>query len=210
MFNWNLIGILCWLLIAVYAVFVTKDIRYRRIGMILKGNKRFSKIDFAINLVEVTVLCVLFASFLELVFFYNPNLNNNAQIESQVTYKPLVSMVSGNNNTAYVKYSYTQSKNRLVNYRFYTDGSRFTVNNTYASIAFTKEPWSLNSLQVPYDKNELMQMDKKYQHAFVAIYTAKYKNTFRNGLGLHVGNVATNYYLIRVPDKSFIKEQEKD
>ncbi len=51
-------------------------------------------------------------------------------------------------------------------------------------------------------------MDKKYQRAYVAIYTAKYKRNWQNGIGMHAGHLATRYYLIRVPDSSFIKQEK--
>lgn len=43
----------------------------------------------------------------------------------------------------------------------------------------------------------------------MAIYTAKYKNTAVNGLGLHAGREAERFYLIRVPDSSFINKENK-
>ena len=52
------------------------------------------------------------------------------------------------------------------------------------------------------------KMDKKYQRAYVAIYTAKYKRNWQNGIGMHAGHLATRYYLIRVPDSSFIKQEK--
>ena len=51
-------------------------------------------------------------------------------------------------------------------------------------------------------------MDKKYQRAYVAIYTAFYKKNWQNGIGMHAGHLATRYYLIRVPDQSFIKQKQ--
>ena len=57
-------------------------------------------------------------------------------------------------------------------------------------------------------KKELAKMDKKYQRAYVAIYTAKYKRNWQNGIGMHAGHLATRYYLIRVPDSSFIKQEK--
>jgi hypothetical protein len=50
-------------------------------------------------------------------------------------------------------------------------------------------------------------MDKKYQRAYVAVYTAKYKKNWQNGIGMHAGHLATRYYLIRIPDASFIKQK---
>lgn len=56
----------------------------------------------------------------------------------------------------------------------------------------------------------LAKYDVKYQKAYVAIYEAKYKNTWQNGLGLHVGRNALKYYLIRVPDATFVREVKNE
>ena len=37
---------------------------------------------------------------------------------------------------------------------------------------------------------------------------ARYKKNWRNGLGLSAGRVATEYYLIRIPDQTFVKDQQ--
>jgi hypothetical protein len=42
MFSWNIIGILIWVAIILYLVFIVQNIRQRRIKMIIKQHKRFT------------------------------------------------------------------------------------------------------------------------------------------------------------------------
>ena len=58
MFSWNIIGILIWVAIILYLVFIVQNIRQRRIKMIIKQHKRFTWPNFLINVVEVVVLLV--------------------------------------------------------------------------------------------------------------------------------------------------------
>ena len=53
MFSWNIIGILIWVAIILYLVFIVQNIRQRRIKMIIKQHKRFTWPNFLINVVEV-------------------------------------------------------------------------------------------------------------------------------------------------------------
>ena len=56
MFSWNIIGILIWVAIILYLVFIVQNIRQRRIKMIIKQHKRFSWPNMALNIVEIVVL----------------------------------------------------------------------------------------------------------------------------------------------------------
>ena len=44
--SWNLLGILIWVIIILYLVFIIQDIRKRRIKMIIKSHKRFTWPNF--------------------------------------------------------------------------------------------------------------------------------------------------------------------
>lgn len=53
MFSWNIIGILIWVAIILYLVFIIQNIRKRRIKMIIKQHKRFSWPNFLLNAIGI-------------------------------------------------------------------------------------------------------------------------------------------------------------
>ena len=65
---------------------------------------------------------------------------------------------------------------------------------------------SVQAAAIPYSDKQLRQADGRYQNAYVATYTATYKKNWYNGLRMHAGKTAAKYYLIRVPDRTFVRE----
>ena len=65
---------------------------------------------------------------------------------------------------------------------------------------------SVQAAAIPYSAKQLVQADERYQSAYVATYTATYKKNWYNGLRMHAGKTAARYYLIRVPDRTFVRE----
>lgn len=205
MFSWNIIGILIWVAIILYLVFIVQNIRQRRIKMIIKKHKSFSWPNFIITVIEVIVLLVAASAMFAQTFMDNPDLEDTSRITSSVKYEPLI-MNTGTGNSSYVTINSAKKKYGSQTYTFYRAGSKITASSSYASIAYGKNALDVNAEKIPYSKKQLAKMDKKYQSAYVAIYTAKYKKNWQNGIGMHAGHLATRYYLIRVPDQSFIKQ----
>lgn len=206
MFSWNIIGILIWVAIILYLVFIVQNIRQRRIKMIIKQHKRFTWPNFLINVVEVVVLLVAAGWMFNQTFMDNPDLEDANRITSTIKYEPLI-MRTGSGNSSYVTINSDKRKNGSQTYTFYRAGSKITTSSDYASIAYGNTALDVDAEKVPYVKKDLTKMDKKYQRAYVAIYTAFYKKNWQNGIGMHAGHLATRYYLIRVPDQSFIKQE---
>ena len=118
-----------------------------------------------------------------------------------------LNMNTGTGNSSYVTINSAKKKYGSQTYTFYRAGSKITASSDYASIAYGNTSLDVNAEKIPYVKKELAKMDKKYQRAYVAVYTAKYKKNWQNGIGMHAGHLATRYYLIRIPDASFIKQK---
>ena len=97
----------------------------------------------------------------------------------------------------------------LQQYIFYIKGKKYTVPSHLATVSYSKDPINVTASALPFSRKELKKEDSRYQQAYVAIYTAKYKNTAVNGPGLHAGRQAKRFYLIRVPDSSFIDKENK-
>ena len=72
MFSWNIIGILIWVAIILYLVFIVQNIRQRRIKMIIKQHKRFSWPNMALNIVEIVVLLLAAGWMFNQTFMDNP------------------------------------------------------------------------------------------------------------------------------------------
>lgn len=208
MFSWNLLGILLWVIILLYLVFVIQSIRKRRIKMIIQEHKRFSWPNFLLSVVQVLVLLVAAGWLFAKTAFDNPDLDDTSIITSKVEYQPLV-MTTGTGKSSYVTINSSKRKYGSQTYTYYQAGTKVTVGNNYASVAYGATPLNISAEKIPYELKTLKKMDKKYQRAYVAIYTATYKKTWQNGIGLHAGRIATRYYLIRIPDQSFIKQNRK-
>lgn len=206
MFSWNIIGILIWVAIILYLVFIVQNIRKRRIKMIIKSHKRFKWPNFIITTVEILVLLVATGWMFAQSFMDNPDLDDASRISSSVKYEPLI-MKTGMGNSSYVTINSAKKKMGSQTYTFYKAGSKITASSDYASIAYGNTALDVNAEKIPYVKKELAKKDKEFQRAYVAIYTAMYKKNWQNGVGMHAGHLATRYYLIRVPDRSFIKQK---
>lgn len=209
MISWNLIGVLLWVVLILYLVFVIQNIRRRRIKMIIKKHKRFTWPDFLLNIVEVLIFLAAGLWLLNQGLFDNPDLNDQSRISAHISYQPLI-MSTGKGNSHYVTVRSSTRRNGTQTYTFYRSGTKETVSSNNATIAFGRNSETVAATRIPYSKKKLNEMDRRYQHAYVAIYTAYYKKNWINGIGLHAGHLAEEYYLIRVPDASFIKNKSNN
>lgn len=208
MLSWNLIGILIWVVLILYLVFIIQNIRKRRIKMIIKEHKRFTWPIFLIDIIEILLFIFAGVWMINQCLFDDPALNDSNRIVSQVKYEPLIMSTHSSGNSSYVTISNPKKKMGVQTYTFYSAGTRMKISSNYGSVTFGKSPLDVNSEKIPYSKKELLKKDRQYQRAYVAIYTAKYRKNWQNGIGLHAGRIATRYYLIRIPDESFIKQEK--
>lgn len=205
MLSWNILGILLWVIIILYLVFIIQNIRQRRIKMIIKQHKRFSWASFSLSAIEVLIFLGAAGWLLSQNLFDNPNLEDQSRIRSTISYQPLI-MMTGTVKSHYVTISSPTRKLGDQTYTFYRAGKKETVSSQNSSVSYGKTSMDVFSEKIPYNKKMLDKMDRQYQRAYVAVYTAKYKKNWQNGIGLHAGHVALKYYLIRIPDASFIKQ----
>lgn len=206
MFSWNALGIIIWVIIIIYLLFIIQNIRNRHLLMIIKDHKRFEWKTFLLDLIEVVVLLVAGGLMIMNMFFDNLRLDDKSTLTAKVEYRPLI-LTPSNTNSYYVTDITSKQKVPVQTYQFYIPGKKITLNSNNASISYGINPQDIASERIPYTEKELKEMDSKYQKAYVAIYTARYKDTWKNGLALHANKVATQYYLIRIPDRSFIKQK---
>lgn len=206
--GWNILGILAWLVIVLYLVFIIQNIRKRHIMMIVKDRKRFKWSTTLLDALEVIIFLGAVISMSFLTFFSHPDLQNKSLIDSKVEYESLI-LSTGKKGSYYVTATSSNNTAPRQSYRWYSNGTKMTVNSNYASISDGANPLSVAASAIPYSEKELKKADSHYQNAYVAVYTATYKRTWYNGLGLHAGRTATQYYLIRVPDQTFVRQVKK-
>lgn len=208
MWSWNVLGVALWVGAIVYLVFIVQNIRHRRLKMIIQRQHKFEWGNFLISLLEVASFCLLVGWLLAVSLFDDPNLTDTSRITSSVTYKPLVLQPSASQ-SYYVQVKSTKNRDLSQQYIFYLAGKKYTVPSHLATVSYEKDPINVTASALPFSAKELKKEDSRYQQAYVAIYTAEYKNTAANGLGLHAGREAKRFYLIRVPDSSFIDKENK-
>lgn len=205
MWSWNVLGVALWVALIVYLTFIVQNIRKRRLRMIIERHHSFEWGNFAISIAEIAIFCLALGWLAGQSVFDNPNLNDQARISAKVKYQSLILQPSASKNY-YVKVDSSKTKNASQNYIFYTAGHKYTVPSRMATVSYEDNPINVTASTIPFKLAKLKQMDDHYQKAYVAVYTARYKNTAWNGLGMHAGKVATRFFLIRVPDTSFIKK----
>lgn len=208
MWSWNVLGVALWVGAIVYLVFIVQNIRRRRLKMIIQRQHKFEWGNSIISLLEVVSFCLLTGWLLAISLFDDPNLTDASRITSSVTCKPLVLQPSASQ-SYYVQVKSTKNRDLSQQYIFYIKGKKYTVPSHLATVSYSKDPINVTASALPFSRKELKKEDSRYQQAYVAIYTAKYKNSAANGQGLHAGREAKRFYLIRVPDSSFIDKENK-
>lgn len=208
MWSWNVLGVALWVGAIVYLVFIVQNIRHRRLKMIIQRQHKFEWGNSLISLLEVVSFCLLTGWLLSVSLFDDPNLTDTSRITSSVTYKSLVLQPSASQ-SYYVQVKSTKNRDLSQQYIFYLAGKKYTVPSHLATVSYEKDPINVTASALPFSAKELKKEDSRYQQAYVAIYTAEYKNTAANGIGLHAGREAKRFYLIRVPDSSFIDKENK-
>ncbi|MBD5430768.1 LVIS_2131 family protein [Lactobacillus sp.] len=204
--GWNVLGIVAWLLIVLYLVFIIQNIRSRHLVMIVRDRKRFDWKTILVDVLEIALLILAGGYMLFLTFFNNPSLDDKKVISSEIDYQPLI-LTTGNKRSYYVTAESNNTTSSVQTYKFYSNGNSYLVSSNNATVSDSKDPMSVEASAIPFSKKELLKADAHYQNAYVATYTATYKRTWFNGLGLHSGRQAAKYYLIRVPDRTFVKEK---
>lgn len=206
--SWNFLGIFVWAILVIYVFFIIHNIRQCHLKMIIQKRRKFDAKTTIIDVIEILIF-ILACSYMSVItFFDNPNFSNQQILTNKFEYQPLV-LSTGATKSHYVTVTCRHNRKMKQSYRFFSEDQRITVKSNYASIAEGVDPFPVEAQIIPYNKKDLRAADDHYQKAYVAIYTATYKKNWQNGLGLHAGHVFIKYYLIRVPDRSFIKIIEK-
>lgn len=205
--TWNLIGMVLWLLVLITLVWMTHDMRVRRIQLIVKEGKSFSWRNFIISTIELVVWLLFLGGMGYTTFFQNVNQLGNRVTET-TRYDPLVlSTGDGTKSSYYVAVKNDHGKKPIQQYTYLTEGEKYQVNSTVATVATGKNPINLPASVYQWDKKKVAKYDQRHQRAWVGVVETTYKKNWLNGIGLHAGRLANRFTLIRIPDHSFMVEQ---
>lgn len=201
--SWNILGVAVWILIIVGLFLVIQHIRKRHIKMIVMEHKTFSWPNFLFDFFEIALLLVATVFMLSLTFLSNPKLTDKTAVDGKVTYHSLI-LTPHETKSYYVKANASEGDNPLVTFDILSEGKKLTLSSKDSSISYGQNPLSNSASAYPFSKSELVKKDVLYQKAYLAAYEARYNDTWYNGLGLNVGKMVSKYYLIRIPDATFV------
>ncbi|UDM32301.1 LVIS_2131 family protein [Lentilactobacillus laojiaonis] len=201
--TWNLIGVFIWLVILIYLIWMIHDIRNRRLKKIVTGNKAFSWKNGLISIGEVLLFLLVVGVMGKITFFQDVNHLSSNRVVTTYTYRPLI-LETGAQHSYYVKVNNAGKNRPIQKYDYLVNNEKYQVNSYESTIVSGKHDVNIAASAYNWDRNKIKVLNKRYQKAWVATATSTYKKNFINGIGMHAGNKANEFTLIRVPDHSFI------
>lgn len=198
---WNIVGLLLWIALIVYAVFIIHNIAVRRSRIIINEHYNFTFIHHLKSFVQILILFVGIGFMFFQTFKTDVNTDN---VNITRSYQPLILDTNGNN-SYYVRIKSGSNPNLNQSYHYLVKGKRLSVSSNDASVLVgTSNAVNVQKSAVKWNQHLADKLDSKYQRAWIVDAVATYKKSFWNGIGLHAGHQARRYTLIRVPDNSFI------
>ncbi|QMU08424.1 LVIS_2131 family protein [Levilactobacillus suantsaii] len=205
--SWNLVGMGLWLLVLITLVWMTHDMRVRRIHLIVKEGRSFSWRNFIISTVELVVWLLFFGGMSATTFFQNES-HLGSRVTQETRYEPLVLTTGDSKGSSYyVEVNNGGGDKPIQQYTYLTEGERYQVDSTVATVSTGKKPINLPASAYKWNKKKVAKYDQRHQKAWVGVIETTYKKNFLNGIGLHAGRLAHRYTLIRIPDHSFMVEK---
>ena len=206
--TWNLVGMALWVIIFVYGIWMVHDMRVRRIKMIVTEKRNFSWANFGRSAVELVILLVAFVAMSRVTFFQDVNQLGKSAVDTSYNYEPLV-IDSNGDQSYYVQVKNAGDKRPIQQYTYLVNGEKYHVDSLNATIVMGRHNVNVQASAYDWDQKQLNHLDTRYQKAWVGTVTTTYKKNFINGIGLHAGRQANRFNLIRIPDRSFMKTDEK-
>lgn len=203
--NWNWLGWLLWVGAIAFLIWVFHYIRVKQLMLIAKEKRRFDGGLFTRYVILLLVAIIWLGTMAYFSWFRTVDVDDSSQVSIHTTYHPLV-LGSVNKGYYYVKANRSQGgKRAVVSYTYWTKNSRNTTNSKYGTVTVSDNYLSSAAGAYPWNKKELARLDSRSGHAFAAVMTIRYRNTLKNGLGVHVGHMADQYTLIRVPAANMVR-----
>lgn len=205
--SWNWLGWLLWILAIAFLWFVIHYIRVQQLMLIAKTKKRFDGKLFTRYVVLVVVAVLWLGGLITMHFMQPVDYNDHQQVWVSTKYQTLTLHNSGS------KYYYVQvrratsGKRPVVSYTYWTNNDKYTVSSRYSSVFEGNRLVPVDATSLPWNHHRLAEIDRSSGNAYAAVMTAHYRNTIKNGLGLHANHVAATYTAIKVPSTNMIVER---
>ncbi|MCL0312004.1 LVIS_2131 family protein [Apilactobacillus sp. TMW 2.2459] len=208
---WNFVGLILWLfllfdlLIILFYLFITiRDNKKDNQPVFEKCSKYFTHI----------ILNLCFG--LGMAYFaFNNKLILNSVITTKA-YSPLILDTNGFK-SYYIKVNAEKNVNHLNSYSYLSNGKKNVVNSNQAMVLDNNfdNYKSLYKISNKYSNHDLyksviiQELDAKTQKAWVVTMQNQYKNNLVNGIGFKAGKLYDQYTVIRVPNSSFIYNENE-
>lgn len=109
--GWNILGILAWLILVLYLIFIVQNIRKRHLMMIVKDRSDLNGRLLCQTSQRFQFFYAVRSICLASLYFANPDLENKQVLSSKIEYQPLI-LTAGNKRSYYVT-ARSDNKKRL-------------------------------------------------------------------------------------------------
>ena len=206
--SWNFIGIIAWIIVIALLFLVVFNIRNRHLRILVEQQTKITWKTICLDVVEILVVIAAVIGMLYVSLFSRVRLDDNENIAITYKYDPMIIQTTSGAQGYYVKIDKGNSNASTNLYQYWLNNSEYTVSSREASISDATLPFNVAGVHINWPMKKIKTMDNKYQSAYVVTAEAKYKNNFINGLGLRAGHFASEYRVLRVPDRSFINVEK--
>ncbi|CAJ1176541.1 hypothetical protein CPEBRM1_ABPJDJAI_00046 [Companilactobacillus paralimentarius] len=204
MSSWNFVGIIAWIIVIALLIFVVFNIRNRHLKILVQQKKKITGVTILTDLLEIVVVILAVSGMLYTSLFTKVDLNDKDNIVVSYKYNPMIVQTTNDGQGYYVKINKQESSSSTDVYQYWLNNSKYTVSSQNATVSDATLPFTVSGLRLNWPVKKIKKLDSKYQDAYVITMQAKYKNNFRNGLGLKANRFAMEYRVLRVPASSFI------
>ena len=208
MSSWNFVGIIAWIIVIALLIFVVFNIRNRHLKILVQQKKKITGLTILTDLLEIVVVILAVSGMLYTSLFTKVDLNDKDNIAVSYKYNPMIVQTTDDGQGYYVKINKQESSSSTDVYQYWLNNSKYTVSSQNATISDATLPFTVSGLRLNWPVKKIRKLDSKYQDAYVITMQAKYKNNFRNGLGLKANRFAMEYRVLRVPASSFINVEK--
>ena len=206
--SWNFVGIIAWIIVLALLIFVVFNIRNRHLKILVQQKKKITGITILTDLLEIVVVILAVSGMLYTSLFTKVDLNDKENIAVTYKYNPMIVQTTDDGQGYYVKINKQESSSSTDVYQYWLNNSKYTVSSQNATISDATLPFTVSGLRLNWPVKKIKKLDSKYQDAYVITMQAKYKNNFKNGLGLKANRYAMEYRVLRVPASSFINVEK--
>ncbi|WP_057881690.1 LVIS_2131 family protein [Companilactobacillus kimchiensis] len=206
--SWNFVGIIAWVIVIALLIFVVFNIRNRHLKILVVKKGKITWTTVLTDLLEIVVVILAVSGLLYTSLFTKVDLTDKSEVAVSYKYDPMIVQTTNDGQGYYVKINKKESSSSNEVYQYWLNNSTYTVSSRDATISDGSLPFTVSGLHLDWPLKKIKKLDAKYQYAYVITAQAKYKDNFKNGLGLRANRYAMEYRVLRVPARSFINVEK--